>query len=260
MLELPRNLSERLGDSDWREIGLGMSRAQVYCLTAPDARRCYLKTDTLDKNPEPLRFEAERLQWLKGRLPVPEVLAFEEQDGREFMLLSEIPGTDLSAAHESCGIDAMVDLAADALQRVHAVDISGCPFDHSIAMRLPEVMKRLKLGMVDADDFDEERQGKSPFDVYRDMMLIVPEGEEDLVFTHGDYCLPNIIAQDGKLSGFVDLGRAGVADRYQDVALCARSIAHNYGEAYVAPFLERYGTGEPDMRKLEFYRTLDEFF
>lgn len=260
MMELPHSLSERLVDNDWREIGLGLSRAQVFCLTSPDARRCYLKTDTLEKNPEPLRFEAERLSWLKGKLPVPDVLALEEHDGREFLLLSEIPGTDLSAAHENYGVEAMVDLAADALQRIHAVDIAECPFDHSIAMRLPEVMKRLKLGTVDADDFDTERRGKSPFDVYRDMMLIVPEGEEDLVFTHGDYCLPNIIAQDGKLSGFVDLGRAGVADRYQDVALCARSIACNYGEQHVAAFMERYGTGEPDDRKMEFYRTLDEFF
>jgi aminoglycoside phosphotransferase len=52
-------------------------------------------------------------------------------------------------------------------------------------------------------------------------------GHEDLVFTHGDYCLPNIILKDGKLSGFVDIGRARLADRYQDLGIAFRSLEYN---------------------------------
>ena len=32
---------------------------------------------------------------------------------------------------------------------------------------------------------------------------------------HRDYCVPNMLFQDGRVSGYVDLGGLGVADRFQ---------------------------------------------
>ena len=37
------------------------------------------------------------------------------------------------------------------------------------------------------------------------------------------------------------MGRAGIADRYKDIALAVRSIRHNCGGAFVQPFLDEYG-------------------
>jgi aminoglycoside phosphotransferase len=68
-----------------------------------------------------------------------------------------------------------------------------------------------------------------------------------------------IIAHEA-VSGFVDWGRAGIADRYQDLALCARSIAANLGPEWVTAFFEHYGLTIIDQRKLSFYELLDEFF
>lgn len=89
--------------------------------------------------------------------------------------------------------------------------------------------------------------------------------DEDLVFTHGDFCLPNIILDRGtngdvRIAGLVDCGRAGIADRYQDIALAVRSIVYNFGDIWVAPFLESYGLPQPHEEKLRFFTLLDEFF
>ncbi len=92
----------------------------------------------------------------------------------------------------------------------------------------------------------------------------VEDAIEDLVFTHGDYSLPNVIPNDDgtrvALSGFVDCARAGVGDRYQDLALAARSIASSLGPEWVSLLFERYALTHIDERKLGFYTLLDEFF
>jgi len=84
--------------------------------------------------------------------------------------------------------------------------------------------------------------------------------DEDLVFTHGDYCLPNILLdrQLSQVSGLLDWGRAGIADRYNDLALAARSLARNFGDQWVPLLFTEYGLASPDRVKLQFSRALDE--
>ncbi len=113
-------------------------------------------------------------------------------------------------------------------------------------------------GRVDETDFDDSRIGRSALDLLDELEATRPDSE-DLVVTHGDYCLPNVVLRDGAVAGFIDVGRAGVADRHQDFACAARSIAYNYGEQFVAPFFEAYGMA-PDPARIAFYQLLDEFF
>src|SRR5919202_4271847 len=85
---------------------------------------------------------------------------------------------------------------------------------------------RLRHGQVDEADFDQQRQGHRAVDLFQTLRLTRPHAE-DLVFTHGDYCLPNIMIDAGQVAGFLELGSAGIGDRYRDLALAARSITYN---------------------------------
>ena len=80
-----------------------------------------------------------------------------------------------------------------------------------------------------------------------------PDGE-DLVVCHGDYCPPNSCSR-GRVTGYVDLGELGVADRWSDVAVGAWSIGWNFGAEHEALFYESYGI-EPDPARIRFYRLL----
>ncbi|MDQ0061812.1 APH(3') family aminoglycoside O-phosphotransferase [Paenibacillus harenae] len=254
---LPQPLISLTSDCRWRRITIGMSASRTYRLSRGQ-EASYLKVQSMEAG-GCLLDEKDRIQWLQGKLPVPELLYYDRDESNEYLLLSEVAGLIASdKAHEAMLPQLMAQLAVG-LKAVHAVDITDCPFDRTLGKVLEEARQRTEQGLVDEDDFDEERQGMSAAAIYQQLLENRPQAEE-LVFTHGDYCLPNIILHKGKVSGLIDWGRAGIADKYQDLALAVRSIAHNFGEGHVSAFLEAYGLQEADKAKLEYYKLLDEFF
>jgi aminoglycoside 3'-phosphotransferase-1 len=59
--------------------------------------------------------------------------------------------------------------------------------------------------------------------------------------------------------GCIDVGRGGIADRYQDLAILWNCLGEFDGELQARLF-QRYGIAEPDRRKLAFHLMLDEMF
>lgn len=82
----------------------------------------------------------------------------------------------------------------------------------------------------------------------------------ETVFTHGDYCLPNVMIQGGRLSGLLDWGNAGLADPHRDFMAVIESIAFNLGPNWVGRFFGAYGSPGPDPERIRYYRILDKFF
>lgn len=54
---------------------------------------------------------------------------------------------------------------------------------------------------------------------------------------HGDFCLPNILAVDDKVVGFIDLGDSGIGDPWRDYAWCIWSLEYNLKTKDYTPLL-----------------------
>ena len=124
--------------------------------------------------------------------------------------------------------------------------------------------------LVNMDNVEPDTFGENGFQSPAHLLdwLEHNKPEEDIVLSHGDYCLPNIFIKDGKISGFLDLGKTGCADRYQDIALCYRSLKHNYEGKYGDRTYERFDPDSlfdqlgiaPNWDKIRYYTLLDELF
>lgn len=253
---LPQILSETLSGYVWQQNFTGFSSSQVFHLKSAGGENLFLKT-ALRVGSE-LAEEKQKLEWLKGKLSVPEVRLFVQTDERDYLLISEIEG---AGAHEDLwkeNVPRAIELLSKGLQMIHSLPVTDCPFDETLETKIEQARRRMELGLVDESDFDDERQGRTAEHLFRELIATKPSSE-DLVFTHGDYCLPNVVFKDWRLSGFIDWSRAGVADRYQDIALLARSVEFNFNAEWRA-FLFDCLEIQPDDEKIRFYQLLDELF
>jgi kanamycin kinase len=64
---------------------------------------------------------------------------------------------------------------------------------------------------------------------------------------HGDYCLPNIILDNWKFSGFIDLGSGGVGDRHVDLFWAIWTLRYTLKtDQYRERFMDAYGRTKID--------------
>lgn len=153
-----------------------------------------------------LKSERDRLAWLAGRLPVPEVVGFVHAYGDDWLLTSEMPGVPLYHATVGWEPARVARRLGEILAEIHSTDASECPFG-------------------------EKASGN--------------------VLIHGDYCLPNVLTVDGRLSGLVDVGRAGLGDPRDDLAAGVWSLHYNFGHGYASEFLDAYGAPAMTAKEIE---------
>lgn len=259
---MPASLRTAVAGYEWVRDSAGESDAAVYRLQGRDgAPDLFLKHGKGVAAAE-LADELARLRWLAPYLPVPVVVQFARvaAPDQAWLLMTALPGTTASAVLEANPAlrSTVVDAMAAFLRRLHALPVSGCPFDAGPAVRLDQARQRIDAGLVDTDDFDAERKGWTAEQVWAALQDCQPVAP-DLVVTHGDFSLENILLQDGAVVGCLDVGRSGVADRYQDLAIVWRALGE-LDAALQQRFAEQYGLLDIDQGKLQFHLLLDELF
>lgn len=257
-IAVPAGLAKAVAGKSWFRDRVGESGCAVYRLSQAVAEDLYLKTADAETLGD-LVDEMVRLRWLSGHLPVPPLHGFGLEGDGGWMLTGRLPGRTAYQLLEADPAAATVLAASLArfLRRLHALPVERCPFNADHALRLSAAQDRMDAGLVDEDDFDDSRQGRSARQVWDEMLDGLPS-HFDRVVTHGDFSLDNLFILDGEVVGCIDLGRVGVADPWQDLAILWHSLAE-FGEAPAAAMLEAYGVALDPVR-LDFHLRLDEFF
>lgn len=251
---------------DWDLVSTGHTDAVVR--RSRDGRR-YAKTGS-GRVREDVVDERERLAWLADTdLPSAEVLDWTDDGETATLTTRAVPGVAMSDL-PAVSVPGAVASLGRFLQQLHATARESCPFERWLAVTVPIARVRVDEGLVDEDDLDDERGGRSAQALLVDLLDLRPRAEElelaDLVVCHGDACLPNFLVDPASLAvtGMVDVHRLGVADRHLDLALAVRSISDTtlnpaYGPSAAEGLLAAYDR-PADPWRLDFYRLLDEFF
>lgn len=259
-LPVPAAVSREIEAYLWAQLDAGRSGATVYRLHGKDgAPDLYLKHGR-DAAADEVADEMARLRWLADHVPVPAIIQFARSADETWLLTSALPGRTayrvLQANSEASG--EVVDAVASFLRRLHAVPVDACPFDGGAALRLARARARIDAGLVDTDDFDDERRGWTAEQVWQALNRLPPFATDPVV-SHGDFSLDNLLMAGGEVAGCIDVGWAGVADRHQDLAILWNGLGE-FGPTLQARLFERYGIDRLDPVKLNFHLLLDEFF
>ena len=213
----------------------------------------------------------EMMRWLEGKIPAPKVICYETDGDYQYLLMTRVKGTMSCDKYYMERPKELLKLLVEALHMMWSVDISDCPCVRDLESDLKEAKYRLENNLVDVSDaepttFGEGGRFKNPEELYQWLVDNQPDFEP--VLSHGDFCLPNILFEDGKVSGFIDIGDSGVADKWKDIALCYRSLKHNsdgtfggakYPDIKPEGLFEALGI-EPNWEKINYYILLDELF
>lgn len=262
MLYFPAKIKTILGDRPYIIDTIGMSKAQVICF---DDMVLKIEKQSVESNRE-----NHMMEWLKDKISVPQILCSEQEKGMSYLLMSRMRGEMSSSTKIMANPRQLVKALAEGLKMLWEIDISTCPYSNAIDNKLKHAEELVINKLCNTDDAEPDTYGESGFENPEQLLqwLKSNKPDEELVFSHGDYCLPNIFIENNKIAGFIDLGRSGVADKYQDIALCYRSLVHNYDGSYggrvYEDFDERILFDElgivPDWNKIKYYLLLDELF
>lgn len=209
---LPAAIQALLPNHAGEENRIGLSGAQVVMY-----EDCVLKVQPDQGN---AANEGIMLRYLRGRLPVPEVLAEDVQDGMRYLLMTRLRGRMLC---DEAFLDNQPLLArrmAEAVEMLWSVDIADCPCSYALDDVLRKAETDIAAGRVTRDTANQpETYGIGGFESPEALLtwLKANRPPETLVLSHGDFCLPNILADKKGIVGFLDLGQAGCADRWRDL-------------------------------------------
>ena len=214
----------------WRNV-LGGS---TYRVGAGTSRDRFIKWAPVTAVELDLAAEAERLVWAVAWLAVPRVLESGTSKEGSWLVTAALPGRPAVDPRWRHQPEQAVKGIGHGLRRLHdQLPIGDCPFSWSIQDRTDHLDPEAAASLAQSAPLTDK-----------------------LVVCHGDACAPNTLLDDtGRVTGHVDFGSLGVADRWADLAVALWSLEYNWGIGWDGVFLDAYGV-DCDADRVAYYQRL----
>ena len=208
-----------------------------------------------------LREEAERMEWLQPYVTVPRVVELDSNEHVEWLIATAIEGSDATKRKHVDEPEKLLASHAAGLRAFHeSVPVDGCPFDYRMKRALDQIRQHAHeypgdaQFKVEGEELGITTESLSFDEAMRELESNIPD--EDLVVCHGDYCFPNVMFDsETEVTGYIDLGSVGIADRWWDLAIGTWSTTWNLGPGWERTLLDGYGIA-PDKDRIRYYRLL----
>ncbi len=225
---------------------------QVYILTTASGRYI-LKIGNSPAHIQELMDECRILTALQNEQPfVAQPLGNTKIEKGHAFLFTYLEGEPLLIALErtdATGWHRLIALFAETLRRIH----DWTPALPHPSDWLTETLSRVGTRIMAMASNTLVLHTNSRFDglnahkLYLELLAWRADASNELVFGHGDYCLPNVLVRGECLSGIIDWSRGGYADKRFDLAtalftLRIPEILRN--TSYLDTFLQAYGYTE----------------
>lgn len=196
-----------------------------------------------------LKTEAEMTRYFHGKGLSAEVLTYLPLE-QDWMLTRAIPGEDCVFHKYLENPKRLCDTLAVLLRQLHETDFTGCPVPNRCEAYRARAKQNHDRGFCDLNLFPEKDWGFSSVGEAWEIVQANGKYLQADTLLHGDYCLPNIILDDWRFSGFIDLDSSGVGDRHIDLFWGVWTLFFNLKTNFFYDrFLDAYGRDrvEPEM-------------
>ncbi len=250
---LKRTLINGINEGLPTELGEFVHGAAVYDSScSPEARVYFIDRDDgyyLKIAPRTsLAVEAKMTEYFHG-IGVGAELLYYGTEQYDYLFTRRVVGEDLTHERYLAEPKRLCDTLAERLRWLHGIDYTGCPVMNKNGEYLALAEHNFKTGNYDKTHFPDSfgyrsaDEARSVLDRYGGELC-------GRVLLHGDYCLPNIIFDGWRFSGFIDVGCGGVGDRHIDIFWGAWTLFFNLKtDRYRDRFFDAYGRDviEPEL-------------